>query len=205
VLENSGLVWEDEQGRVHFTDFGTTLKRFIRLANPHNIGLVAQHAALALNVCQLRNPTGAGTRFRDDIRVFPFRFIWKAMLSLGNRIDSDELNRAIFATRNEPMLLAAIERVRQFRQNGRLSELGHETVTGASKNDRLIPIVCLASFGWTLLNQKDRDGYYTVKPECESYLRAAVAVPVDHRPFETVEEYVTHISNAACIPKDMRK
>lgn len=204
VVENCGLLWEDESRRIHFTRFGRTLKRFMPYATERNIGLVAQHAALALNVCQLRNPTGAGQRFRSDVRVFPFRFIWEAMLKLDNRINSDELNRAVFATRNEEMLAEAIERIRSYRRSRNLSDLGEETVTGSKKNDRLIPIICLAAFGWTLINQKAGTGFYTVKPECVGYLRAALHVPVEHRHYDSVEEYVTRISRAACLPQDVR-
>ena len=204
VLENCGLMWEDGDGRIHFTELGRSLKRFMPIASERNITLFSQHAALALNVCQLRNPTGAGRRYHADMTVFPFRFIWRAMLRLGGRINSDELNRAIFATRNPDMLTEAIERIRSYRVSHNLDDLGAETVSGRSKNDRLIPIVCLASFGWTLINQKDSQGYYTIRPHCTRILEAAASVPVVHREYPSVEAYVTRISRAACLPKDVR-
>lgn len=203
VLEASGLLWQDSDGLIHFTEFGLTLKRFMPRASEKNVGLIAPHAALGLAVCQLRNPTGAGVRYHPDMRVFPFRFIWKAMLQAEGRISSDELNRAIFSTRNEEMLDEGISRILTYRRTGNLDDLGPETVTGKAKNDRLIPIVSLASFGWTLLNQKT-GGFYTIKPSCLRYLQVATTVPVRHRNFETVEMYVNRVSDAACLPKDCR-
>lgn len=204
VFENCGLLWEDDARRIRFTELGRTLRRFMPHATERNVALIAQHGSLALNICQLRNPTGAGQRFHASMAVFPFRFIWLAMLKLDNRINSDELNRAIFATRNSDMLPEAIERIRSYRRTSNVSDLGTETVSGRGKNDRIIPIVSIASFGWTLLNQKDTDGYYTIKPDCVQFLCSAVNVPVIHRDYTSVEEYVTRISQAAALPKDVR-
>ena len=138
------------------------------------------------------------------MKVFPFRFIWTAMLRLGGRINSDELNRAIFSTRDADMLSDAIERIKSYRISGNVDDLGAETVTGRAKNDRLIPIVCLASFGWTLINQKDTSGYYVIRSRCDRILEAACSVPVIHRNYSSVEEYVSRMARAACLPKDVR-
>jgi len=204
VLETSGLLWQDDNGRVWFTEFGRTVKRFIAHANEKNVSLLAQHAAFGLSACQLRNPTGAGQKYHNDMCVFPFRFIWEAILKLEYRISSEELNRGLFNTRNHDMLNDAIDAVRRSRQTGRVEDIGAEAITGRSKNDRIIPIVSLAAFGWTLLTQKDATGFYTVKPECVRLLEAAVSLPARHRDYPTVKSYVEAISNAACIPRDYR-
>jgi hypothetical protein len=204
VLEACGLLWQGDDGRVRFTDFGRTVKRFIHNANEKNVLLLAQHAAFGLSACQLRNPTRAGMKYHEDMLVFPFRFIWQAMLKLGYRISSEELNRAIFLTRDQETLEEAITQIRNYRQTGQATALGEEAITGRNKNDRVIPIVALASFGWTLLAQKDEDGFYRVKPECVRLLEAAVSLPAKHRDFPNVQSYVEAISNAACLPRDYR-
>ena len=204
VFEACGLLWQDDGGRVWFTEFGRTVKRFIVHANEKNVSLLAQHAAFGLSACQLRNPTGAGKKYHEEMCVFPFRFIWEAMLKLDYRINSEELNRAVFLTRNRDMLDEAIEMIRHYRRTGKIEDLGEEAITGRSKNDRIIPLVALASFGWTLLAQKDEAGFYTVKPECIRLLEAAVSLPAKHRDFPTVKSYVEAISSTACIPRDYR-
>jgi hypothetical protein len=204
VFETCGLLWQDSDGRVWFTEFGRTVKRFMSHANEKNVLLLAQHAAFGLSACQLRNPTRAGMKYHEEMAVFPFRFIWEAMLKLDYRINSEELNRAIFLTRNHDMLEEAIGMVRCHRRTEGAGSLGEETITGRSKNDRIIPIIALASFGWTLFAQKDDAGYYTVKPECVRLLEAAVSLPAKHRDFPAVRPYVEAISNAACLPRDYR-
>jgi len=204
VLETCGLIWEDDAGCIQFTEFGTALRNFMPHATRRNIVLVAQYAAFGLTACQLRNPTGAGRRYASSMEVFPFRFLWDAMLKLDNRIDSDELNRAIFRTTNAESLAEAITKIRSYRKNGNITDLGEEVLTDPKKNDRLIPMVSIAAFGWALINRKDESGYYKVKDECVRLLEAAVSLPVKHRQYDSVQSYVTAISNAACLPKDYR-
>ena len=95
-----GLLFEADDGRVRLTDLGEATRRWLPILTPKNAILLARHAAYALSACQLVNPTGAGGRYDADLRVFPFQFIWRAMLALGGRISSDELNRAMFKVRD---------------------------------------------------------------------------------------------------------
>lgn len=204
VFEACGLLWEADDETVHLSALGDAVRRFLPNANDSNVGLIARHAALGLSFAQLRNPTGAGRRYHPSMAVFPFRFIWQAMLALDGKIDSEELNRAIFRIRNADMLDKAIESIRRYRRTENAADLGDETITGGSRNDRLIPVVSLASFGWTLMNQKDNDGYYTIKDGCSRLLEVAVSLPAFHRDYGSVQEYVEAIASAACLPKDLR-
>jgi len=203
VFEACGLLWEAEE-TVQLTALGDAVRRFLPNANESNVGLIARHAALGLSLAQLRNPTGAGKRYHASMTVFPFRFIWQAMLSLDGKIDSDELNRAIFRVHNADALPTAIDSIRRYRRTGTLADLGGETISGASKNDRLIPVISLASFGWTLMNQKDHAGYYTLKAGCSRLLEVAVSLPARHRDFGSVQDYVEAIASASCLPRDLR-
>jgi hypothetical protein len=206
VYETAGLLYLEDDF-VWFTDLGRTLKRFLPHLNRQNMVLLARHAALALAACQLRNPTDAGLKYAETMRVFPFRFIWQAMLELDLRISSDELNRAIFRVTDAPSLTEAIERIRQARRGGSLDDLGEETISDKRKDDRIIPWVSLASFGWTLLMDKKEGGlagYYKVRDDCVRLLEAAIQTPAEHRVFESTGAYVQHVSRAACLPKDLR-
>lgn len=203
VFEACGLLWESDDNRIQLTELGNSLRRFLPNANEQNVGLIARHAALGLSIAQLRNPTGAGQRYEASVEVFPFRFIWKAMLSLEGRIDSDELNRALYRVQNANDLTDAIEAIRRYRRTGVIDDLGHETITEERKYDRLIPMVAMASFGWTLINQKVA-GYYTIRNGCERLLEVAVSLPTRHHDYANVREYVEAIARAACLPKDIR-
>jgi len=206
LYETAGLMHVID-GRIRFTAFGMAVKRFLPKLNEANAILLGRHAALALNVCQLRNPTDAGSKYAASMMVFPNRFIWKAMLKLEGMISSDELNRGLFKVRNEEELPEAIERIREFRETGNAERLGNETIAGRSKNDRIIPFISIASFGWLFIAKKDRgkkesgiSGYYQVRPQYRSLLRAAINTPVRHRDFESTEAYMRHISSSACLP-----
>lgn len=141
------------------------------------------------------------------MHVFPFTFIWRAMLALDDRISSAELNRVLFRVTDPRDLDSAIARIRQSREDG-LGEqaLGPETITGESKNDRVIPWMALASFGWLLIADKREAGgeWYTIRPTARELLREAAQIKRKHREFTSVEEYVNHISDAACLPSDVR-
>lgn len=206
LYETAGLVYQRE-GRVWLTDLGKAVKRFRPYLSESNRIILARHAALGLSACQLRNPTDAGQKYDPSVEVFPNRFIWAAVLELGLCISSDELNRAIFKIKNEEQLREAIDRIRKFRQTGELDALGPETITEKAKNDRIIPVVSVASFGWTLLMDKGESpiaGHYCVRPGYERLLEAAVAVSYPHKDFPDVETYMRQISEAACLPQDLR-
>ena len=133
------------------------------------------------------------------------------MAGLEWRINSVEIDRAIFAVRNYEMLPDAIEKIRIYRKTGQADDLGPETVLDVpeQKNNRILCLVCFAGFGWTLINQKTRSGnegyYYTVGDGCEPLLEAALSIPVKHRDFGTsLTDYLNWISDGACLPRDCR-
>ena len=198
ILEASGLVW-DNNGCVYKTYLGWAVQKFLPHANSNNVGLLARHAALALNHCQLRNPTGAADRYSSRVEIFPCRFIWQAMLRLDNRLNSDELNRTVFRSVTHADLAEVVGRIRRYRSGGHVEALGAEVERGDKKDDRIIPVVCHASFGWTLIKQKV-EGYYQIRPTFVDYLRSVCAAPVTHHADATVETYVKRLSVAACLP-----
>ena len=208
VYETIGLLYQgDHDGQVHVAELGQATVRWLDIINGKNSVILARHAAYALAACQLRNPTGAGRRFHSSVQVFPFQFIWRAMLSLDGRIGSDELNRGLFKVRNEEDLEATIRAIREARCAKDMTRLGDEVVTGKAKNDRIIPWMSLASFGWTLFPDKrgGKDGsYYELVTRTLHIVKEASRIRRKHREFETTSEYVQHISQCAALPADMR-
>jgi hypothetical protein len=205
LYETIGLVFEDGDGNLHVTDLGKATLRWLDLINEKNSIILGRHAAYALAACQLRNPTGWGSQYDQSVEVFPFAFIWRAMLALDGCITSDELNRSVFGVRNTKELSDAISTIKNVRQGGNVNDLGAETVIGNAKEDRIIPWMAMASFGWTLLSDKRAgEGRYCIMPRARELVRQAASVHHKHRDFSSVEEYVGHISRAAALPKDLR-
>lgn len=204
VYQTAGLVYETDGGILQVTELGRAVGRWLPIINPINAPILARHAAYALSACQLRNPSGSGSRYDPSMEVFPFQFIWKAMLQLDLRISSDELNRGIFRTTSEKDLRDAVTRIRASRESHDHSMVGDEVIVGEKKNDRIIPWLSLASFGWTIFGDKQEDGYYHLPRSTLSVIKEAASIRHRHREFGSVREYVELVSNCASLPKDLR-
>ena len=207
VYQTVGLLFESPDGRVKLSELGKATHRWLPILTPANSLLLGRHAAYALSACQLSNPIGAGKHVPPAVRVFPFQFIWRAMLALDDQISSDELNRAIFRVQDEDGLSAAIARIRDVRRTGQLQSLGDETITGPRRNDRIVPWMSLASFGWTLFPDKHsgRDPmYYEIPSTTRPILQEAARITHRHRSFTATADYVQYISRSAALPKDLR-
>jgi hypothetical protein len=203
VYETAGLLYE-EDGLVHVTELGFATRRWVGKLTSKNLAVLGRHAAYALSACQLRTPIGYG--YEESMNVFPFAYIWRAMLSLENKISSDELNRALFKVTSEPELDQAIQLISNARQTGDVEILGPESITGDRKDDRIVPWLSIASFGWTLIQGKEKgqNGYYTITSGLEPLLKEAASIRHTHRVFESKSQYVKHISNSAALPRDLR-
>ena len=207
VYQTAGLLFEDDTNHLRVTELGHATRRWLGLLTAGNSPVLGRHAAYALAACQLRNPSRPGRSYAPDVEVFPFAFIWRAMLALDDRIDSDELNREIFRVTNKDGLNEAVERIQHHRARPDQADLlRDETITGNSKNDRIIPWIALASFGWLLIADKRESGgqWYTIRPQTHSLLYEAAQIKHRHREFQNMETYVRHISDAACLPEDVR-
>mgnify|MGYP001145840059 CR=1 FL=1 len=213
LYQSVGFLYEShrdgQQGApvIRVTELGRTVLRWLDLINEKNAPILGRHAAYALSACQLRNPVSrTARRFDQAVEVFPFAFIWRAMLCLENRISSDELNRALFRVRNESELTEAIERIAEARRTGQIEVMGEETITGPAKNDRIIPWMSMASFGWILISDKrSADGdWYEIPQRMVPLIESAAQLKHRHRDFSSIAEYVEHISSAAALPRDLR-
>ena len=201
VYQTAGLLYERDQV-VRVTELGRATRRFLDVLNEENATVLGSHAAYALAGCQLRNPTGSGRRYDPVMMVFPFAFIWRAMLQLDNKISSDELNCEIFRTRDERDLEVAIERIRRARASS-AAKLRPPVIRGRAVNDRIIPWISIAGFGWTLILDKGYDEertFYRILPDAVPLLERAASLRPFHQEFEHPWEYVEYISELAGLP-----
>jgi hypothetical protein len=207
VYQTIGLLYEDEANHVVVTDLGRAVYRWLDRLSFNNAPVLGRHAASALAGCQLRNPTGAGRDYDESMVVFPYAFLWRTMLSLDNCISSDELNRGLFRVRNAAEIVDCVKAVRASRITGDPTTIGEETITGDRKNDRIIPWIAAASFGWTLIaDKREEQGgtWYRIRPNCVDLLRDASRIEREHRDFSSVHSYVSYLSQLAAVPPDLR-
>lgn len=208
LFRTVGLVYEEasnEKRVLRVTALGSAVRRWRPEISENNAPVLGRHAAQALAACQLRNPTREGGSYGSDTIVFPFSFIWRAMLALDNSISSDELNRAIFKVKTEDELHNAIDGIKASRASNDLSVLGDETVTEQAKNDRILVWMAWASFGWTLIQDKrSAGGIYTIAPNARRLVADAAAIRHRHREFQSEKEYIEYLSMCAGLPEDIR-
>jgi len=208
LLRTVGLVYEevvDDTKLLRVTPLGNAVKRWRPVINEKNAPVLGRHAAQALAACQLRNPTREGGDYGSNIVVFPFAFIWRAMLALDGNISSDELNRAILKVNTEDDLIEAIGKIRIARSTGDLSVLGPETVPEQAKNDRILVWMAWASFGWTLIQDKRAaGGIYSIVPNARRLVSDAAAIRHRHKEFRSERDYIEYLSACAGLPEDIR-
>lgn len=209
LLRNVGLAYTDASGSesvVRVTRLGQEVLGWRNDGlNDTNVRIVARYASRAIAAAQLKNPTREARSYSADTRVFPFQFIWRAMLALDNRINLPELERAIFVVNDEGGLLQAIQKILLFRETGDLEDLGPTNANG--DDEGVAAWMCWASFGWSLIPKRKTggDGYYRI-PDGWSLqiIREAATIRYRHRTFGTDREYVEHLSACAGVPPDVR-
>lgn len=214
VYRTVGLLYEEDDDagvrRLRVTELGKSVLRWLDTLNDKNFVVLGKYLANALAACQLRNPTEEGREYDASVVVFPFAFIWRAMLALDGKISSEELAGAVFKVTDEESLEAAVRTIAEARAANDPSPMGAPVET---VNDRIIPWMAMASFGWTLFQDKERSGddrgFYVIPDKTREILRSAASVRRKHREFDpsdinAVKEYVEHISRAAALPRDVR-
>jgi hypothetical protein len=191
--------------RLVVTSLGEAVRRWRPDINERNAAVLGHYASQALTACQLRNPTYEAHGYGLGVQVFPFAFIWRAMLALDGRISSEELNCGVFHAMSSDELEDVIHRIRAYRETGDKSSLHPPVVpAGPGQNDRLIPWMAWASFGWTLILPKGGSEYYSVAPRAIRILNNAASIKHRHQEFLSEAAYVEHVAAAAGLPKDMR-
>ena len=209
LLRNIGLAYTDNTGEeptIGVTRLGQELLWWRRdNIDNDNVRILARYAVRAIAAAQLKNPTQEARAYPATIQVFPFQFIWRAMLALDERISSAELDRAMFVVEDEAGLEEAIRKIRRFRQTMVEDEMGPSNANG--DNEGIAAWMCWASFGWSVIPKRRQsdNGYFTIpKGWPLRLLREAASIRNRHRTFGTTREYVEYLSASAGLPPDVR-
>lgn len=207
LLRNIGLAYTDTSGTegvVRVTRLGQELLWWRQDGlNIQNVRIIARFASRAIAAAQLKNPTREAKAYSADLTVFPFQFIWRAMLALDNRISLTELDRAILTVKNEEDLNQAVEKIRRYRLSNELTDLGETNANG--DDEGVAAWMCWASFGWSLIPRRKPGGDYHI-PEGWPLriIREAATIQQRHRQFGSDREYVEYLSACAGLPPDLR-
>lgn len=196
LYELSGLLYREEGeggGIVRLTPLGRAVRDFLPNMNSANRRLLAPNAFLALNRAQLASPI-LKVSYTQEVKVFPARFIWRAMLELDG-LSSDEIASEIMRTTDEQSLSEAIDRIRTARAGGATLR---PRVT--DENDRVIPIINQASFGWLLIAKKGgQETVYRFAKGMDRLAAAALSREPTAADWDSKEKYVRHIANGAML------
>src|SRR5579872_6225223 len=192
VFEGFGILLVDEYGKIKLSPLGRTLKTVygqinekIEGANDH----IAKLAVSVLNRQLLRNPVD-GANYREDVDVHPFRFMWKAMRQLDDKLHWEEMNRVLMRVVHSKEEDGAIEHIRKVRKlavatydSKTLALLGHPAVSeGNETKRRITPWFSRGGFGGLLISSDDDENGFRLlsqkyKPLIDEALENDVAVP----------------------------
>ena len=204
LFRTTGLLYDRLDGgerRVVVTELGHAVRRWRPNLTEENASVLGRFAALALSACQLRNPSKEAKDYPVGTEVFPFAFIWRAMPLLDGRISSDELNRGVLHAMSQAELDDIVDRLKHARRKNDHGSLRPPLV---DNNDRLIPWMAWASFGWTLISPKEGSGFYAIRPRLMRIVADAASIKRRHHEFGDEAEYIEYVVSCAALPKDLR-
>lgn len=203
VFRSVGLLYERDR-KLHVTPLGKATYWWLDHLTEQNVPVLARFAAFSLAAWQLRNPLRDGKEYASHVNVFPYAFIWRVMLAADGRVDSTELKCEVLRLTDQSEIEGAVARILRYRSTGDATAM--QAPIGVDSDDRLIPWMSLASFGWALIGDKkdSTDGYYRIRPDSLSVLERAAEVRHVHRDFATEQAYLEYIERAAAIPEDLR-
>lgn len=118
MYERLGLIYKGTDDRIHLSSLGEGLHRLkpeIAESKDKMLDKLRLTAATILSRYQLRNPADQFD-LPDDCDVLPCICMWKAMLSLDNKLHYEEINRVLLWVMHMSQLESAIKRIKSGRQ-----------------------------------------------------------------------------------------
>lgn len=207
MFERIGLMYRDGENATHLTDLGRALRHAEETARSELVATRREIAGMAIPVLaryQLRNPADSDqVGYPGDCDLHPYWAVWKAAVSLDNKLHWDEFVRVVMRVLRHEDLDAEISRIRQARtlpgydpvNNGAdghpLGDRCREPDEGNARDHIATPWLRRAGLGGLLLQEAgiDGNGYWTIPAEVQDLVAAAVVHSPPYREFATRNEW----------------
>ncbi len=202
---------EPETHAIWLTPLGHAIVRMHEALDDQILGANNRVAELASHVLVrhlLSNPMDAG-EYPPDSDLHPYRFIWRAMRQLDDKLHWEEMNRVIFKIMYQRHEDHAIEHIRTIRKSCNsiydseaVEQLGTPTVVeGDETKRRITPWFSIAGFGGLLISaESDDQGFRQLSRNyidiIDNALKEEIVVPAVARlSTDGYIKYVTSSSN----------
>ena len=213
MYERLGLIYK-ENNHIRLSLLGKDIKNLeVQVVKEKDFFLerLRKQAVDILSRYQLKNPVEEISNLPDDCDVLPFLCIWKAMLSLDNKLHHEEMNRVILRIMKMTELEPAIERIRQAR-----ASLGsYETATAPNittalgspvhtnqPEARIAAWYSLAGWGGLIIKQQaNADGFRHLVEEVFPLIDKVLANPPVFFATDNQDEWFAHYLGFASIER----
>jgi 5-methylcytosine-specific restriction protein B len=187
VFETLGFLYVDSRtGTLTATSLGHAVRALFGDIRRHVDGANDHLARLAVRVLgrhRLRNPL-VNEPYPEDADIYPYRFIWRAMLQLDGKLHWEEMNRVIMRVLYQRQEQSAIDRIRDVRNlthgpydDAAIQRLGQPAIPeDAETKRRVTPWFTQAGFGGMLIaGEDDANGFRRILPERRELLEEALS------------------------------
>lgn len=196
MYERLGLIY-NASGTIRLSDLGKGIKNIEANLVSERDELLSNLRRKAISILgryQLKNPID-GPDLPDSCDVMPYLCIWKAMLSLDNKINYEEMNRVILRILTMSELEIAIQKIRNARlQYGNYAQTSSDILDAVlgpkvhmeQPTARIAPWFAFAGWGGLIIEQQtDADGYRELCPDAIPIVENEISK--EHLMFQTTD------------------
>ena len=212
MYERLGLIYKQDD-IIRLSKLGLDLQSLEGKLNSRKEELLNDLRKTAVEILaryQLKNPID-GADLPTSCDVHPYLCIWKAMRSLGNKINYEEMNRVILRVLSMAELEPAINRIKAAReQYGDYTSAAPEildTVLGEPVHTdqptaRIAPWFSFAGWGGLIIEQQLADGYRMLVPSAIPFVDEAIAHPPVFFETDDKDEWLAYYIGSASITEE---
>jgi len=210
LYERLGLIYR-KSNRIRLAALGLSVRELTTLSSTEITSALSntkKQAIVTLAKYQLRNPAESDhRRLGESCDVLPFLCIWKAMLSLDNKLHTEELNRVMLRVMTMSQVDSAISKIRSVRQilasYKELDEAILEEYLGASvctdqPYARMASIFSLAGWGGLVIRQQaGSDGFRYLVDDSIEIISSIVKNPPPYYAAKDIDDWFCYYSSWA--------
>lgn len=215
LYQNLGVIFKDGD-LIKVSNLGSKLnllQKNLIYSRDHNLSEIAKIAVDILSRYQINNPTESQrNELPENCDVLPCICIWKAMLSLDNKLHYEEVNRVMLRIMSMDQLDKAIHKISEARINhfpyqgkdsALLDDCLGQPVHLEQESARIAPWFSFAGWGGLLIDRDvDSDGFRNLVPNQIPLLKIAVSNPPTFYKAENDEEWYEYYIGSAAVRID---